>query len=502
MSPHLDSRIIRIIRWLLDQDEARPTAALADDLGLSQRVVRYRLGAAEAYLTSQGATLTRRRGAGLTLDADNEVRARIRADLADAPPAPRVYAPDERTRLVLAHLLWSAPESTSVDELQRVLEVSKASARRDLQRVEPWLERRSLPLVRKPGVGIAVAGTELSIRQATVQLILEAVPEDVLIDLCRGGYATSTIARVKLPAGLREQLATLPLQMSYRLVENSPIAWTVAQGNSELVFAVYLAVTAARLDDGKTIAMDTGQQRSLMDHPLSATARTVALQFGDKIGVDLSDPEIAGITEYLLGLATLGAGLTTEEAQLGELLDRILAIAGAQLHPTLSDDAELRRGLRLHLERLVVRLRYGLPVHNPLLREVAERYPEVYETAGHIAEIMSEHLGGTITDDEVGFITMYLSGAMERAKLTPLRRALVVCPAGMATAWVLVSRLQAEFPQLEIAGVVGTRGYEDRPKSEIDVVISTVPVDDQEAPVVVVSPLVTPDDIRRIAETV
>ena len=61
MSTVLDSRVIRIIRWLLAQNEPMPTAALAADLGLSQRVVRYRLGAAEAYLKSQGAALSRRR---------------------------------------------------------------------------------------------------------------------------------------------------------------------------------------------------------------------------------------------------------------------------------------------------------------------------------------------------------------------------------------------------------------------------------------------------------
>lgn len=501
MSPVLDSRVIRIIRWLLDQEEAQPTSALAADLGLSQRVVRYRLGAAEAYLASQGATLTRRRGAGLQLKADAATRTRIRDELAEAPPAPRVYAPDERMRLVLAHLLWSAPDSTSLDRLQQVLEVSKASARRDLHRAEPWLERRGLPLTRKPGIGISLAGTELAIRQATVQLILEAVPEDVLVDLCRGGYAASTIARVKLPAGLREQLATLPLQASFRLVEQSPIAWTVAHGNSELVFAIYLAVTAARLADGKTIAMDTGQQRSLMDHPLNDIARKVALQFGDMRETKLSDPEVAGITGYLLGLATLAA-TPVEETRLDELLDRLLAIAGAELHPTLAEDGELRRGLRQHLERLAVRLRYGLPVHNPLLREVADRYPEVFEAAELLGEAIAEHLGEPLAVDEIGFITMYLSGAMERSRLTPLRRALVVCPAGMATAWVLVSRVQAEFPQLEIAGVVGARGFEERSKSDIDLVISTVPLDNATVPVVVVSPLVTLDDVRRIADNV
>ena len=343
-----------------------------------------------------------------------------------------------------------------------------------------------------------MVGSELAIRQAMVQLTLEAVPEDVLNDLCRGGYAASTLARVKLPAGIREQLRTLPLKTCSRLVADSRIAWTVAQGNSELVFAIYLAVTAARLTDGKTITMDTGQQRSLIDHPVSETARGIALAFSESLDLEVVEQEIAGITEYLLGLATLSSSPPADDPSHAGLLDELLAIAGEHLHPTLRDDSELRRGLGLHLERLTVRIRYGLPVHNPLLREVEERYPEVYQVAQRLGRGLSAHLSCHIADDEVGYLTMYLSGAMERSRLTPSRRALVVCPSGMATVWVLVSRIQAEFPQLEIAAVVAARGIWDRLDDEIDVVISTVPVEAPDVPVVVVSPLLTTDDVRRL----
>ena len=69
MSGLLDSRVIRIVRWLLDQDRARSTAELALDLGLSERVVRYRLSVVDNYLKNHGAELRRQRGAGLFIEA-------------------------------------------------------------------------------------------------------------------------------------------------------------------------------------------------------------------------------------------------------------------------------------------------------------------------------------------------------------------------------------------------------------------------------------------------
>lgn len=502
MSMFLDSRVIRILRWLLDQNRPRSTSDLAADLRLSQRVVRYRLGAAEAYLRSMGAELSRRRGSGLWLEADDETRSLIRSDLAETGSAPRVYAPEERVHVVLAHLLTAAPESTSVDDLERILEVSKASARRDLQRAEPWLTTRGLSVVRRPGVGISVVGTESAIRQALVQLMLEAVPEAVLRELCTTGFGESALARVRLPAGIRDHIRMLPLQTCWKLVSASPISWTVAQGNSELVFSLYLAVTASRLAAGDEISLETGQHRSLVDHPVAATAAGIAVEFSTLVGISLPDQEVAGITEYLLGLATLSSAPPESEGEREELLDELLRVAAEQLHPTLEADPELRRGLSLHLERLAVRLRYGLPVHNPLLKEVVTRYPEIHHVSERLGKLIEVALKSPIAEDEIGYITMYLSGALERSRLAPRRKALVVCPSGMATAWVLVSRIQSEFPQLELVSVVAARDYEGSLTADIDLVISTVGLAHREVPVVVVSPLLTPDDVRHISTLV
>lgn len=62
-------------------------------------------------------------------------------------------------------------------------------------------------------------------------------------------------------------------------------------------------------------------------------------------------------------------------------VDRIVAVAGERLAPSLATDELLRANLTEHLRRLAVRLRYGLPVSNPLHQEVRKRYGDVYEVA-------------------------------------------------------------------------------------------------------------------------
>ncbi len=496
MTP-LDSRVIRIVRWLLSQTEPRATAELARDLGLSQRIIRYRLGPVENYLEDFGATLERRRGSGILVVADSAVRNAIVDDLNSRSDSPRVYAPEERSRLMIAGLLWAFPGLTSLDELQGDLGVSKTSARRDLQLCEPWLERNGLPVLRRPGRGVGVVGSERRIRQVMVQLLLEALPRGLLQAYVRSDVGEPEALAGRVPVGLRERLDVLPIGPIAAMVRASPLAGRLATDQGEVVFVLYLAVSLARVQQGRHVEMEAGLQRLVMEHPVAESVSALIPGLEAIVGEHLDSAEIGAVTEYWLGLDTVNEAAPLRTLDDG-LLDVLLVTAGDQLHAALADDVELRAGLASHLERLVVRLRHGLPVHNPLLGEVRTRYPDVHRVARLLADQIEEQLGDSVAEDEVGFLTMYLSGAMERARLRPRRRVLVVCPSGMATAWVLVSRIQAEFPEFDLVEVLSEGSYESLDHADFDLVISTVPVRETAAPVVVVSPLLSAGDVKAV----
>lgn len=498
MSIALDTRQIRIVRWLLDQSGPRRTADLASDLGLSQRVVRYRLSGVSDYLERNGLELITKPGIGMWIEGPGEASDMVRTELASRTDARRLYAQDERMDVLRAALLFDAPDVMSLDKLQWMLEVSKTSTRRDVNRCEPWLESFGLHIARRPGAGIALLGPEIGVRQALVKLILESVPTDAMLQLMTGEVGADQLMSVKVVAGMREFIDQLPLRECWHLVQGTaPVREFVSEG--ELVLPIYLAVAAARLRQNKGVELDAGHLRSLLDHPIASTATRIGEQLGQVIEKDLRQPEIAVIAEYLLGITVLNEDQVAIDGGMEALIDEMLDTAANRIHPVLRDDAELRRSLGKHLERLETRLNYGLPVHNPLLTDIVQRYPDVHEVALDISQGLSLRLKQPISADEVGFITMYLSGALERTRLRPRKRAMVVCPSGMATAWILVARIQSEFPQLDLVSVVSASDFAEKSRGDIDMVISTVQVSSDTAAVVVVNALLTGDDIRAIS---
>lgn len=500
MSPvPLDSRQSAIARALLDEPAGTTIDSVAAELQLTDRVVRYNLPSVEAYLFEHGLHLGKRRGVGMWVDGDEAARAAALKRL-DSVAGPAVLEAGDRQSRVLLALLQSAPDALRSETLEAQLEVSRPTVRRDVRAAEKWLEQHRLHLRRLPGVGIAVRGSEVDVRAALLALVLERVPANVL---AAQEQAPAASASVEASAGLGTYLADLDLP-SFRSILSAELLDFDERDPTMLMATLSLAILANRARAHRPARLVRGRLRSLMDHPVADAATRIAAAVQGRIGVSLGLPETAAITESLLGFVELSDSRAVPEAHLLVLIDRLVTAAAERLHPSLEDDRLLRENLTEHIRRLHVRLRYGLPVSNPLQQEVQKRYPDVYQVAGGILAELGELDGAAIPVEEVGFLTMYLAGSLERLRLRDKIRVTVVCPAGMATAWILVSRLLAEFPQLEVTQVVSKTVFEREPgEGSTDLVVSTVPLDGlTDVPWVVVSPLLQERDVRRVGHLV
>jgi transcriptional antiterminator len=496
----LDTRQASIARALLVQTGVASLDQLAADLKLTHRVVRYNLPAIEAYLRRQGVTVRRRRGVGVWADGDPGVRQAVAATLASST-GPAVLEPSDRQSRTLLALLEAAPEALRSEVLEGRLGISRPTVRRDVRAAETWLEQHRLHVRRLPGVGIAVRGSEVEVRSALLALVLEAIPANRLAVQTGTASASSQEA---IPAGLESWVAGLDLPTFRSILAGELVG--LDEGDPTVVTAtVSLAILVHRVRANRPARLVRGRLRSLLDHPVSESADRIADAITGRLGIRLAPAEVAAITESLLGFVELTDPAASAGADLLEIVDRVVQIAALRLHPSLAEDQHLRANLTEHLRRLQVRIRYGLPVSNPLQLEVRKRYPDVYDAAAAILAAVGSLDGTAIPTEEVGFLTMYLAGSLERHRLRPKIQVTVVCPAGMATAWILVSRLLAEFPQLEVARVVSKTAFQDAPGDiPTDIVVSTVPLDGPPGtiPWLVVSPLLDDRDVRRLARLV
>ena len=493
----LDSRQASITRLLLTEKQPATVDAIASELKLTSRVVRYNLPSIETFLRPEGLQVMRRRGVGVWVSGDDARRQAILTSLGTAA-GPRVLDGDDRKLEVLVALLDAAPRPVHIGDLEGELGASRPTIRRDVRAAEAWLEGHHLHLQRLPGVGIAVRGTEIDIRKGLLSLVLEAVPAEHL--LSQMGEPSDPRSHPTDTRGLAEFASRLDLP-AHRAILTQQLLESDDNGPMAMVATLYLAIVTRRVRAGRQAELRSGQLRSLIDHPVAAAAARIAAAVEKDASLTLGEADIAAITEFLLGFVELVDASLATQADDELVIDQLVASAAARLHPSLAEDLQLRRSLGEHLRRLRVRLRYGLPVSNPLDHEVRQRYPDVYRVASDIVAALHPVGDAVVPQEEVGFLTMYLAGSLERNRLRPKIRITVVCPAGMATAWILVSRLSAEFPNIEITRVVSKTAFEsDVDLASTDLVVSTIPLDElKSVQTVVVSPLLRERDLRHLS---
>ena len=495
----LDSRQARITRLLLADRKPATLDAIAAHLKLTTRIVRYNLPPVEGYLRSAGLEVVRRRGVGIWVSGDDERRRRTLTGL-DPGTAPRVLAGEDRRLRALITLLDASPQPVELGDLEVELGASRPTVRRDVKATETWLEEHHLHLQRLPGVGVMVRGSETEIRKGLLALILESLPAEALTDAMRRADGDDDATDQTSGGTIEEFVGRLDLP-TYRRILREQLHDRDDDGPMTTAETLFVAIVARRVRSAHHAAFQSGQLRSLIDHPVAEAAARIAAAVGGAADLALTDADVASITEFILGFVELVEASVQPEPNDGALIDRLVALAAERLHPSLAEDDQLRRSLAEHLRRLRVRLRYGLPITNPLDHEVRERYPDVHAVASEIVLALGPMGEGVVPPEEVGFLTMYLAGSLERHRLRPKVRVTVVCPAGMATAWILVSRLAAEFPHVEVTRVVSKTAFEQELDADAaDVVVSTVPLEEPAlVQTVVVSPLLRERDVRRLA---
>src|SRR5712692_928227 len=113
----LDSRQARITRLLLADTKPATLDAIATQLKLTTRIVRYNLPPVESYLRAAGLEVVRRRGVGIWVSGDDAKRRQTLTGL-DPATAPRVVlAAEDRKLRALITLLDASPDAVELGDL-------------------------------------------------------------------------------------------------------------------------------------------------------------------------------------------------------------------------------------------------------------------------------------------------------------------------------------------------------------------------------------------------
>ena len=495
------SRIFNIVDLLINNKEGMTINTIAAKLNVSNKTIRNDLLEANKFIEQAGLVMIKKPGVGVKIEGPEENVLKMMNEIQSSLSKFQDYSPEARKNYILKRLFMSC-KSLTMQELGDELYVSRVTIYKDLNDVEKWLKNYNLTLLRKPNYGIEVVGAEEDWRNAISSLIVYDKADDELkellyVDYC-GKIDYKTITKLK-------ELINLDYSLIEKIVLRAEKELEIRfSDEAYLSLVMHIAISIKRLNNGKNIQLSQEILSNLKLKSEYHIAKKIATEIGEAFQVELPESEIGYILLHILGTKMqektsnkidLNLELDADNQQAITMSREIISIAERVLNIKLSNDIQLLNGLILHLRPTINRLKYGLSLRNPIINEIKESYPEMFGAAWMTSVVFEKYLGIKIQEEEIGYIALHIGASVERNK--SLIKVLVVCASGIGTSQLLAARLKKCFRQLEIVDIISFIALEEKSLGDIDIIISTIPIK-ASIPVLVTSPIITQNDIKRL----
>lgn len=408
-----------------------------------------------------------------------------------------VYSPTERRNEVLLNLLFRSPSEIPIRKLFEKFYVSETVVNSDLAVIKKQIESDNIQLVNR-NRAVKVIGKEREIRQLIIGVInkLELTDYDMI--------------RKEFPELTDYDLRFITTQIDY--IEDALDSTIPSPYNINLFSHIYILMKRYRQGVTANFQLENligdREQDSIDKHQrLYKIADKVVRQISDYLGMNIPQIEKYYILQYLISsrLISEPGKDSVYSLDVAAVVKDLISGMATKLNAEI-DDKEITTDLALHVQPMINRLVNEIEINNPLLSDIESEYPQVFNATKEVVnDVIGKRYSQSVSDDEVGFITLYFAKYLEQHERQ--LRILIMCSSGVGTSELLKVKVKKQFPELLIDDVVSLKVYEkklDYFENRIDLIITTIRVDDKmtKHPVLLVNAMFNHADQDRVQKTI
>ncbi len=485
----LTPRIRQILIYLLGAEQPATDQEVADALGVSKRTILREADYIGSILKNYDLTLVRKKGEGSQIEGSSEKKKEL-LDVVRAKNE-QIISDKEKRRTLLKLELLRNREPQKLFYYSDMFGVSEATISTDLEAISQWIGECHLEIVRKPGYGIMLSGSEKSYRTALQRFVTENMKIQKSYDAKENIYL---LMNEEILSEVEEVLENLD-EPYLKLLTN----------DAYIGLLVHVAVAVERIIQGQIVPEDTYDAR--LDNGYDI-ARKIADALGEKFEIEIPESEVNNILLHIKGAKlnytseTIGeSGIDSNE--LMGIIDAMIDVMDPELARELRYEDDFIRGLVVHLEPALYRMKNDMTISNPLLSEIKQEYPEVYSDCERAAEVIAQKTGLRPNDAEIGYLAMHFGAAREKIESRKRKKRTVtigvICASGFGVAQLMLAKLKREFADWDIVlKAYGIDEITQHTVSRTDFFISSIEVDDLGVDYCLVNPLIMPKDVLQI----
>ncbi len=500
---NLSARAKKILIILLEEDAPMSVIKLAEKIGVSKRTVQRELEYLPKDLLVYNLKFASKTGVGVWVVGDNDDKSNLLSLIKSENYIDDTDKEYRRKKLVLEIL-----KDKDIKKLfwySTKFKVSEATISSDLEALEDWFAKYDLKIIKKPGSGISVNGTESSYRRAIKAFISDNIDERFLLESYEEGEKSTDVLDEFRKLGFLRILGddTVSRVMDcINRIDNDHINSLTEQSYIGLIMHISIAVK--RILDNETIE-EAGKSIQMpecdIDYDL---ANKITIELEDEFEIDIPTIEISYIYLHIKAskYEKINNGIVQNFDGLKVIADEMIYSFDEKIAYLLKQDEEFIHSFLTHLAPTIVRLTNGMKIYNPMLEEVKAQYSDVYSKCEKTALVLQKHVGYTIPAAEIGFLTVHFAAALVRLEATKEKTSIVkigiVCSSGIGISRLMLSKLKKTFPKKVRLTAYGKNDITDAVIKKEDFLISSLSINVKGIEVVEVNPLISENDIEKI----
>lgn len=465
---------------------------LAAKFRVSVRTVRYDLDKIDYYLKSNGyPKLERAKGTGVILKASQAVIDQIRKTLCEMQVDTYVLSRLERS-LYIQMILFTADAPIRYEDLAENLCVSRKTVIEDVRAIKEEDNPHDAHICAAKN-GIYYSGDEAQLRKAILDRILRLFTPIELWELGFGIYLNRSIAIEK---------------KWLEIMENSDAA-----ALEELLLQVECAEKLVLSDDQfyLTILLTSlARNRTVRGYPIVSDAafkqplpRLFALFF-EKIKMNLHWELSSAEQEYVhseIGRILNDSGHERAEKLADVITETLLVRVSDEFSRKYYLDNALRTGLREHLISVIKNGSNRRNNNESVVQAIVHEHSALLSCIHDCLQQIPGLRLNDQTEQESAFIALHFCAADERRSMSSgsKYKALMVCASGVGTSKILSATVIKHFPQIQVvasSSLHNVQGIVDQ--HHPDFILTTVPLNCRNMPVIQVNALMTDADVDRV----
>lgn len=498
----MNTRQKKLLKLLIEREGYVSQDELIDFLSVSKRTVHNDLSKIEDFLSDYHIELKRKSKYGVKLDASVSKKETLLYYLGIHKESTDALSTKIRRMKIYSRLL-SHSEGTSLNKLAEEFMVSKTSIVSDLEMIENWACRFDLKLIRDYK-GTRIEGSEIQIRHALSQLASDFVQlefEEDQEEQKPSRLDLSTYYRLKNLFNIES------IDKIEKIISNAEerLGYTI-NDLSYVNLITHLLILIKRVDNDILYTKETAKkvyQADVIDKTM-AIANYIAVSIAEEFNIELPQGEVQYIHQYLVcsGIQSDFLHLNIEdhliniEPQHIEIVNQLIDFVSEAVHCPLQEDKELKISLMTHIVPLLQRIKYHVKLENPLINEIKIQYSAMFSVVTLAIEMIKNPVFPPLSQDEIGFLTIHFQAAIERSMQQ--KNVIIVCPEGIGFSRLIAHRIERFISSINIKGIVSLNRLPEYDLEGIDFIISTVPLEKSDKPVVLVSSFLSELDIRGI----